>query len=287
MAARPTWKGYLRLSLVSCPVRLYNAVSHRAKTSFHLLHKGTHNRIQMRPYDPELGVVDRSDLVKGYQHHKSQYVLFTDADIKKIKIASDKAIVIDKFIDAEYVDPIYFEWPYYVAPDGAVAEETFRVIQWAMREKKKVALCSIVLSERRRPIALICRDKGFLMMTLRAANEVRSSAEYFVDIKDEEPDREMLDLAGKLIEQKSGKFDPSELRDRYQEAVLEMVEAKVKGRAPVVARAPEPGKVINLMDALRRSLEESRPPAESKPRTEAGNQAEFATGNAKRRRKAG
>ena len=285
MATRPTWKGYLKLSLVSCPVRLYNAVARSAKASFHLLHKRTHNRIQMRPHDPELGAVERSDLVKGYQYDR-QYVIFSDADLKSIKVESSNAIVVENFVEAGDVDPIYFEWPYYLAPDGAVAEETFRVIQWAMREKKKVALCRIVLSERERPIALICRDKGFLIMTLRAAHEIRSSAEYFADIKDEEPEQEMLDLAEQLIEQKSGKFDPSEFRDRYQEAVLEMIKAKIKGRAPAVAAAPEHGKVINLMDALRRSLEEARPQAESQPRAAAGNQA-FAAGSAGRRRKAG
>ena len=127
--------------------------------------------------------------------------------------------MIEKFVDAKEVDPIYFESPYYVAPDGAVAEETFRVIQHAMREKQKVALSRIVLSNRERLIALTCRDKGFLMMTLRTADEVRDSKDYFTDIKDEEPEQEMLELAEKLIEQKSGKFDPSEFKDRYHDAV--------------------------------------------------------------------
>jgi DNA end-binding protein Ku len=182
------------------------------------------------------------------------------------------------------VDPIYFEWPYYLAPDGAVAEETFRVMQWAMRGKRKAALGRIALSERERVVMLICRDKGFLVMALRLADEIRSPAEFFVDIKEEEPDREMLDLAEKLIEQKSGKFDPSEFRDRYREAVLEMVKAKMKGHAPVVAGAPEPAKVINLMDALRRSLEEARPQAKSEL---AGKESELPAASAKRRRQAG
>src|SRR5918996_446297 len=213
MAPRSTWKGHLKLSLVSCPVRVFN-----------------------------------------------------EEDFDKVQIESSKAIVIEKFVDAKDVDPIYFDSPYYVAPDGAVAEETFRVIQHAMRDKKKVALSRVVLSNRERLIALTCRDKGFLMMTLRTADEVRDSAEYFTDIKDEEPEEEMLDLAEKLIEQKSGKFDPSEFRDLYQEAVIDMVKAKVKGQEPVLAKAPERGKVINLMDALKRSLEEAKPAAESKPR---------------------
>jgi DNA end-binding protein Ku len=266
MAPRSTWKGHLKLSLVSCPVRVFNAVSGSEKVSFNLLHKDTHNRVQMKPHDPELGAVERSDLVKGYQYEKDRYVVFTEEDFDKVQIESSKAIVIEKFVDAEDVDPIYFDSPYYVAPDGAVAEETFRVIQQAMREEGKVALSRVVLSNRERLIALMCRDRGFLMMTLRNANEVRDAKEYFTDIKDEEPEPEMLELAKRLIEQKSSEFDPSEFHDRYQDAVIEMVKAKVRGQEPVLAKAPERGKVINLMDALKRSLEEAKPAAESKPR---------------------
>jgi DNA end-binding protein Ku len=267
MPPRSTWKGHLKLSLVSCPVRLYNAVSRSERVSFHLLHKDTHNRIQMKPHDPELGAVERSDLVKGYEYEKDQYVIFTDEDFEKVQIESSKAIVIEKFVDAADVDEIYYESPYYLAPDGAVAEETFRVVQWAMREKNKVALSRVVLSSRERLIALAVRDKGLLMMTLRNADEVRDADEFFTDIQEEEPDKEMLDLASALIEQKSGAFDPSEFKDRYHDAVVEMVKAKVKGQEPVLAKAPERGKVINLMDALRQSLDADRkPPAKSRPR---------------------
>src|ERR671911_845647 len=140
MAPRSSWKGHLKLSLVSCPVRVYNALSRSDKVAFNLLHKDTHNRIQMKPHDPELGAVERSDLVKGYQYEKDQYVVFTEEDFDKVQIESSKAIVIEKFVDADEVDPMYFETPYYLAPDGAVAEETYRVIQQAMRDKKKVAL---------------------------------------------------------------------------------------------------------------------------------------------------
>src|ERR671918_1221890 len=267
MPPRSTWKGHLKLSLVSCPVRLYNAVSRTERVSFHLLQKDTHNRIQMKPHDPEVGAVERSDLVKGYEYEKDQYVIFTDEDFEKVQIDSSKAIVIEKFVDAADVDEIYYDSPYYLAPDGAVAEETFRVVQWAMREKKKVALSRGVLSSRERLIALAVRDKGLLVMTLRNADEVRAADEFFTDIQDEEPDKEMLDLASALIEQKSGAFDPSEFKDRYHDAVLEMVKAKVKGQEPVLAKAPERGKVINLMDALRQSLDADRkPPAKSRPR---------------------
>jgi DNA end-binding protein Ku len=283
MAPRSTWKGHLKLSLVSCPVRVFNAVSGSEKVAFNLLHKDTHNRVQMKPHDPELGAVERGDLVKGYQYEKDRYVVFTEEDFDKVQIESSKAIVIEKFVDAEDVDPIYFDSPYYVAPDGAVAEETFRVIQQAMRKENKVALSRVVLSNRERLIALMCRDKGFAMMTLRSANEVRDAKDYFTDIKDEKAEPDMLELAERLIEQKSGRFDPSEFRDRYQEAVIEMVKAKVKGQEPVLAKAPERGKVINLMDALKRSLEEAKPAAESKPRKAA---AQAPAAQQKRKRQA-
>lgn len=284
MPPRSTWKGHLRLSLVSCPVRLYNAVSRSERVAFNLLHKDTHNRIQMKPHDPELGPVERSDLVKGYEYEKDQYVIFTDEDFEKVQIESSKAIVIEKFVDAAEVDEIYYESPYYLAPDGKVAEETFRVVQWAMREKNKVALSRVVLSSRERLIALAVRDKGLLVMTLRNANEVRDADEFFTDIEDEEPEKEMLDLAAALIEQKSGKFDPSEFKDRYQDAVIEMVKAKVKGQEPVIAKAPERGKVINLMDALRQSLDGDRkPPAKSRPRKEAAKPAAKSSGSKRKR----
>jgi DNA end-binding protein Ku len=284
MPPRSTWKGHLKLSLVSCPVRLYNAVSRSERVAFNLLHKDTHNRIQMRPHDPELGPVERSDLVKGYEYEKDQYVIFTDEDFDKVQIESSKAIVIEKFVDAPDVDEIYYDSPYYLAPDGAVAEETFRVVQWAMREKNKVALSRIVLSSRERLIALSVRDKGLLVMTLRNADEVRDAKEFFTDIQDEQPDKEMLDLASALIEQKSGAFDPSEFKDRYHDAVVEMVKAKVKGQEPVIATAPERGKVINLMDALRQSLDADRkPPAKSRPRKAAEKPATKASSSKRKR----
>jgi DNA end-binding protein Ku len=286
MAPRTTWKGHLKLSLVSCPVRLYNAVSRSERVSFHLLHKDTHNRIQMFPHDPELGKVDRSDLVKGYEYEKDQYVVLTQEDFDKVQIDSSKAIVIEKFVDEKDVDPIYLDSPYYVAPDGPVAEETFRVVHEAMRQKKKVALSRVVLSSREHLIALGVRDKGFVVMTLRAANEVRDDAPYFEDIGEDEPDQEMLELAEALIDKKSGKFDPSEFRDNYQEALLELVKAKIKGQEPVIAKAPERGKVVNLMDALKRSLDEGearKPPAKSQPRKAPAAKQPARSGGAKKK----
>jgi DNA end-binding protein Ku len=272
MAPRPSWKGHLRLSLVSCPVRLYPATSGASRVSFHLLHKDTHKRINMRPYEPDLGEVERSDLVKGYEYEKGHYVVMDQEDFDKAQIESTKTIAIERFVDEDSVDPIYLETPYYLAPDGDFAEETFGVIREAMRQQKKIALSRVVLSSREHLIAMAARGKGFLVTTLRTADEVRSSDEIFEDVSDEKPDKEMLQLAVQLIRQKAGKFEPDTFRDRYQDALHEVIRAKIKGEQPVIAKAPETGRVINLMDALKRSLAEGggesvrKPPARSKAR---------------------
>ncbi len=266
-APRASWKGHLKLSLVSCPVRLYTATSRSERVSFHHLHKKTHNRIQMKPHDPELGQVERSDLVKGYEYEKDHYVVLTDEDFEGIQIDSTKTIAIEKFVDASEVDQIYLDSPYYLAPDGAVAEETFRVIHQAMRQKKKVALSRLVMANRERLVALQVRDQGFLVTTLRSADEVRDPALFFGEISNGRLEKDMLDLAAQLIEQKSGPFEPSEFKDQYQETLIAMIKRKLEGQKPILAKAPERGKVINLMDALRQSLEEvKKPPARSRPR---------------------
>ncbi len=266
MAPRASWKGYLKLSLVSCPVRLYNATSSSERISFNLLHKDTHNRVQMKPVDPELGQVERSDLVKGYQYEKNQYVILEDEDFEKIRIETTETINIEAFVDQDSVDGIYLDAPYYLAPDGAVAEETFVVIHEAMKKAKKVALARLVLSSRERVVAVGVRDKGMLVQTLRQPQEVRSHTAYFEDIPTDGSDKEMLDLAMRLIKQKSAKFDPKQYTDRYEEALMQVIKAKIAGEEPVLAAAPARGNVINLMDALKKSLEGEKPPAKGKTR---------------------
>jgi DNA end-binding protein Ku len=254
-APRASWKGHLKLSLVSCPVRLYNAVSESDRVAFNLLHKDTHNRIRMQPRDPELGDVDRADLVKGYEFDKDRYVVVSDEDFERIRIESSETLIIESFADEDAVDELYLDRPYYLAPDGKVAEETFRVVQRAMRDKGKVALSRLVIGGRERMVILYPRGKGFVVTTLRTKEEVRDVAPYFADIGEGDVDKEMLALASQLVEQKAGAFDPASFRDRYEEAVRAMVEAKLKGEEPVIAKAPERGQVINLMDALRQSLQ--------------------------------
>jgi DNA end-binding protein Ku len=272
MAPRATWKGYLKLSLVSCPVRMYNATSDTAKIRFNMLHKDTHNRVQMKPHDPELGVVERADLVKGYEFEKDKYVVIEDDDLDQIQIESTKTISIEKFVDLADVDPMYLDSPYYIAPDGPVADETYRVLQMAMKERDKAALARVVMSGRERLVLLIPRDNGFVLNTLRTAAEVRGHQEYFAEIGDGKLDATAVKLANQLIEQFEGELDTSQFVDYSQEALTEVVKAKVKGTAPVIAKAPERGQVINLMDALKRSIDEGetkKPPAKSQSRKKA------------------
>lgn len=286
MALRAYWKGHLKLSLVSCPVLLYTALSSASRVSFNMLHGKTHNRIQMRPHDPELGEVERSELVKGYEYEKGKYVVVTAEEIDKVRIESSQSIVIDRFVDAADVDPIYLDTPYYLAPDGAVAEETFVVLHEAMRSEKKVALSRLVVSTREHPISIAVRDKGFQVTTLRTADEVQDARRYFAEIGDAKPEKEMLELARQLIRQKAGKFEPASFRDRYQDALMALVQAKIKGQEPVLAEAPERGaQVIDLMEALKRSLggdsgEARKPPARSKTASGKAKSEKTASGKA-------
>ncbi len=268
MAPRASWKGYLKLSLVSCPVRLYPATSAGERISFNQLHKTTHNRINMKPVDPELGLIERSDLVRGYEYEPKQYVIIEDTDLGAVRIESNHTLNIEAFVDEDSVDVIYQDAPYYLAPDGAMAEETFIVLREAMRRSAKVAIARLVLSSRERVVTIGARENGMFVCTLRNPNEVRGTAEYFGSIPVGEPDAEMLQLAEKLIEQKVTRFDPKNYEDRYEAALMEMIKEKLKGHKPIIAAAPERGNVINLMDALKASLSDAKPAAKSKTRTE-------------------
>jgi len=267
MAPRASWKGYIKLSLVSCPVRLYPAVSAGEKISFNQLHKDTHNRINMKPVDPELGLVERSDLVRGYEYEDKQYIIVEDSDLEAVRIESNHTLNIEAFVDESEVDPIYQDSPYFLAPDGKIAEETFAVLRDAMRAAGKVAIARLVMSSRERVVTIGAREKGMFVTTLRDPREVRSTASYFDEIPDVKTDPEMLQLAEKLIEQKVTHFDPKLYEDRYESALMEMIKEKLKGHKPIIAAAPERGNVINLMDALKASLGQAKPAAPSKSKT--------------------
>lgn len=260
MAPRAYWKGYLKLALVSCPVKLYSATSSANKVSFNQLHKDTHNRVQMKYHDPELGEVDRADLVKGYQFEKDRYVIIDKEELEAIQIESNKTIDIEGFVDAEDIDDLYLDSPYFLGPDGPVAEETYAVIKTALERTDKVGIARVVLSGRERLIALKPYGDGMAMTTLRTAKEVRDASHYFEDL-DVDLNDELLQMAEMIINSKSMEFDTETFVDRYEEALLELVKAKVDGREPVISKAPEQGKVVNLMDALKASIEEERAPA--------------------------
>lgn len=264
MAPRASWKGHLRLSLVSCPVKLFPATSSAERISFNQLHKDTHNRINMKPVDPELGLVERSDLVRGYQYEDNQYIVIEDSDLESVRIESSHTLNIEAFVDEDEVDVIYQDAPYYLAPDGAMAEETFVVLRDAMRASGKLAIARLVMTSRERVVTIGARDKGMFVCTLRNPSEVRGTAEYFDNIPVGKPDAEMLDLAQKLIEQKVTAFNPKDYEDRYEQALMAMIKEKLKGHQPIIAAAPERGNVINLMDALKASLGDAKPAAKSK-----------------------
>ena len=264
MAGRASWKGYLKLSLVSCPVKLFPATSASAgKISFNLLHKDTLNRVSQKYHDPEIGEIDRADLVKGYQFEKDKYVVVTAEELEEIEIESSKTIDIDGFVDAGEIDPIYFDSPYYLAPDGPIAEETFGVILEAMRKVGQVAVARIVLSGRERQVTIQPITDGFRLTTLRSAKEIREPASALEPLKVKYSD-DMLAMASQIIASKHMSFAPEAFEDRYEEALLTLVKSKISGGQPVITKSPERGNVVNLMDALRRSIEEERrPPAPS------------------------
>jgi DNA end-binding protein Ku len=273
MAPRASWKGYLKLSLVSCPVRLYPATSTQDRVRFNQLHKETHNRINMKPVDPELGLVERSDLVKGYEYEDKKYVIIDDEDLEAVKLETNHTLAIEAFVEGEEVDSIWQDTPYYLAPDGAMAEETFIVLREAMRQAGKVAVARLVLSSRERMVTIAPREKGMYVCTLRAPSEVRATSAYFDEIPDGKPDAEMLELATALIKQKSTEFDPKAYEDRYEAALMSMIKEKLKGHKPVIAADPQRGNVVNLMDALKQSLGQSKPAAPSKSKAPAADEA--------------
>jgi DNA end-binding protein Ku len=254
MAYRPTWQGHLRLSLVTCPVALYTATNTGGEVHFNLINPETNNRIKMITTDPDTGPVERSSLVKGYEVAKGEYILMTDEEIKSVKLESTKTIDIEKFVPAEDIDRIYWDNPYYLAPDGKLAQEAFGVIREAMERSGQIALGRVVMSTRERLLALEPRGNGILAYTLRTDAEVRKADEIFAGITDKAPDASMIAIAEKIIEQREGPFDPSQFVDRYEEALKALIADKQKGHKIAKVEEPEDTNVIDLMAALRASL---------------------------------
>ena len=265
MAARPTWQGHLKLSLVTCPVAMYTATASSSHVSFHLINPDTNNRIRMIPTDPDTGPVERSDLVKGYEVSKDEYVLFDDADFDKVKLESTKTISIDEFVDEKSIDRLYWDDPFYIVPEKGVGAEAFAVIREAMKKAGKIAIGCLVLRGRERQLALEVHGKGLVAYSLRPHDEVRDADDYFDDIPTVKADKDMVEIAARIISQKAADFDPTHFKDRYDEALREMVKAKQKGQGVVEAPEPEDTNVIDLMEALKASLKGSAGAAKKAP----------------------
>ncbi|CAN5362222.1 Ku protein [Caulobacter sp. FWC2] len=265
MAYRPTWQGHLRLSLVTCPVALYTATNAGGEVHFNLINPKTNNRIKMITTDPDTGPIERADLVKGYEVSKGEYILLSQDEINSVKLESTKTIDIEKFVPAEDIDRVYWDNPYYLVPDGKLAQEAFAVIRESMARAGQIGIGRVVMSSRERIVALEPRGKGILAYTLRTDAEVRKEDEIFGGISDKDPDPQMIAIAQKIIEQQEGPFDPSQFVDRYEEALKELIAAKQKGHKVAKVEEPEDTNVIDLMAALRASLSAKDAPAAKAP----------------------
>jgi len=256
---RAYWKGYLKLSLVSCPVALFPASSEREKISFHQLNKKTGNRIKYRKVDAETeNEVDASDIVKGYEVGKGEYIELEPEELEAVAIESTRTIEIDEFVPKNEIDDLYLNNPYYLVPDGEVGQQAFAVIREAIRKQGMVALGRVVFTSREHVMALEPRGKGLLGVTLRYPYEIRKEEQYFDEVEDEKIPKDMLELATHIVETKSGHFNPDKFEDHYENALKELLKKKRAGEKIEAPKEREPAKVINLMDALRRSVSAER-----------------------------
>ncbi|MGA3140437.1 MAG: Ku protein [Xanthobacteraceae bacterium] len=256
MAPRAYWKGYLRLSLVSCPIALFPATSEREKVSFNQINKETGNRVRYRKVDAETGDEVPSDhIIKGYEVAKGEYVEVTDDELASVALESTKTIDIDEFVPKNEIDDLYAIRPYYMAPDGKVGQDAFVVIRDAIEQMKMVAIGRVVLTSREHIIAISPRGKGLMGTLLRFPYEVRDAGEFFDDIPNVKITKDMMELARHIVETKKGHFKPQEFEDHYEHAVRDLIEKKAKGIKIEAPKFEPTGKVINLMDALRKSVQ--------------------------------
>jgi Ku protein len=256
MAPRAYWKGSLKLSLVSCPVVLYPASTSVEKTRFHMINKETGNRLKQQMIDAETGDVVESDQKgRGYELSKGESVAIEKEELEAVQIESNHTIDIDSFVPRDEIDKRYLNHPYYIAPDGKAGADAFAVIRDAMKDKDRVALARIVLSNREHVIAIEPLGKGLLGTTLRYPYELRDEDDYFDDIKNPKISKDMIDLAVHILDSKAAHFDPSKFKDDYEDALKALVKRKAAGKpVKAVEREERPDNVINLMDALRQSL---------------------------------
>ena len=270
MAPRANWKGYLRLSLVSCPIALFPATSEREKVRFHQINKETGNRIRLLRVDEKTGKeVPYDDIIKGYEVSKGRYIEVTPEELESVALASTRTIEIDEFVPKDEIDELYNIRPYYIAPTDKVGAEAFAVIRDIIDRMEMIALGRVVLTSREHVIAIEPRDKGLIGTLLRYPYEVRDASDYFDDIPAVHVTKDMLDLAAHIVRTKTGHFRPETFEDRYERSLKDLTKRKQKGETIEAPTEREPAKVINLMDALRQSIEHGgrrRPPAPSRAR---------------------
>ncbi|MBB4391807.1 Ku protein [Bradyrhizobium sp. ERR14] len=267
MAPRANWKGFLRLSLVTCPVALYPATSESEKIAFNQLNRATGHRIKYLKVDADTGdEVSNEDIVKGYELEKGQYIEVSKEELEEIALESTRTIEIDEFVDRTDIDPRYLIRPYYIRPDGKVGHDAFAVIRETIREMNKVAIGRVVLTNREHIIALEPMDKGLVGTLLRYPYEVRSEQEYFDEVQDVKVTKDMLDLAKHIVNQKAGRFDPEKFEDHYETALIDLINQKRAGKVIRPKERPKGENVVDLMEALRQSVgREAAPAKEAKP----------------------
>jgi DNA end-binding protein Ku len=271
MAARAYWQGQIRLALVSIPVEIYSAAKSGAAIAFHQIHEPSGKRIKYEKVVPGIGPVDTDEILKGFEFEKGNYVLLDQDEIDGVKLESKRTLELTQFVDKEDVDPIYFEKPYYVVPADDLAEEAFVVLREALRKTKKIGLGQLALRGREAVVSLKPCGRGMVLETLRYADELNKAQSYFRSIGDAKPDEDLLDLATNLIEKKAGKFEPEVFHDRYIDALRGLIDQKVKAKGRKIVQdaeepaAPAKSNVIDLMAALKRSLEKPGADAEDAP----------------------
>lgn len=256
MAQRPIWRGHLRLALVSCPVALYGAKHDRASIRFNMINPETGNRIRMVTQDAETGrELERRNLVKGYEFKKNTYLILTDEDLESVKVESSAVMAVEKFVEADSVDPIFYDASYYLAPDGKAGADVYAVLREAIQKTGQLALTRVVIGQRERTIALRVMEGGIAAHTLSEQRDINDAKALFEDAADITPDPEMVDLAVQLIKRQSGRYDPSDLEDRYETRLREMIDAKLKGEGIEEPEIETPrDNVIDIMAALKASL---------------------------------
>jgi len=259
MAPRAFWTGHLRLSLVNIPVRLYPATTSERSIAFHQIHEPSGERVRYQKIAPSVGPVENEEITKGYEYEKGKYVLIDPKEIDELKLESKQTIDLSRFVDEDAIDTRYFQTPYYLMPDGDMADEGYVLLHRALKETKKVGVGQFILRGHGNIVAIKPFEKGLLLEVLRHANEIRSANALFDEIPEMKLDKEALDLTKELVTRKSGKFEPKQFKDEYAEAVWELIQAKLEDRTPeIVTEQPGGAKVINIMDALKKSVQQGK-----------------------------